>query len=149
MIIHAEQLPQYKGDKKTVSITYVDPTDDTRSFTAENVQANVQGTSSQYYARKNYKLKYKSGFKMTKSGEEVDEYALRDGQIPVNTFTMKADVASSEGANNVELVRLYNNACPYKTPAQVADERVRQGIDGFPIVMFWDNGLDTTFLGKQ
>ena len=149
MIIHAEQLPQYKGDKKTVSITYVDPTDDTKSFTAENVQADVQGTSSQYYARKNYKLKYKSGFKMTKSGEEIGKYALRDGQIPVSTFTMKADVASSEGANNVELVRLYNNACPYKTPAQVADERVRQGIDGFPIVMFWDNGLDTTFLGKQ
>ena len=148
MIIHCEQLPQYKGDKKTVSITYVDPVDNSKSFTADGVQADVQGTSSQYYARKNYKLKYKNGFNMTKSGKSIEAYPLRTDAIPTKTFTMKADVASSEGANNVELVRLYNNACPYKTPAQVADERVRQGIDGFPIVMFWDNGNETTFLGK-
>ena len=63
---------------------------------------------------------------------------------------MKADVASSEGANNVELAILYNNACPYKTPAQVTDSRVRQGIDGFPIVIFWHDTVNdaTVFLGK-
>ena len=63
---------------------------------------------------------------------------------------MKADVASSEGANNVELAILYNDACPYRTPAQVEDARVRQGIDGFPIVIFWHDTVDdeTTFLGK-
>ena len=63
---------------------------------------------------------------------------------------MKADVASSEGANNVELVRLYCEACPYLTPAQEANPLVRQGIDGFPMVMFWHNTTTgaTTFLGK-
>ena len=63
---------------------------------------------------------------------------------------MKADVASSEGANTVELAILYNDACPYRTPAQVEDARVRQGIDGFPIVIFWHDTVDdeTTFLGK-
>lgn len=68
--------------------------------------------------------------------------------IPVKTFTFKADVASSEGANNVELARLYNDACPYKTPYQLENSKVRQGIDGFPIVIFHNDGVNTTFLGK-
>ena len=59
-------------------------------------------------------------------------------------------MASSEGANNVELVRLYDEACPYKTPAQRANSKVRQGIDGFPIVIFWADTGDgeTKFIGK-
>jgi hypothetical protein len=48
----------------------------------------------------------------------------------------------------VELVRLYDDACPYQTPAQKSDARVRQGIDGFPIVIFWNNGTDIIFMGK-
>lgn len=148
MIIECEELPQSKGDKKTASITYVDPSDPTRSFTATKVQADVQGTSSQYYARKNYKLKFKNGMTMTSSGAQVSGFPIRAGAIPVNVFTMKADVASSEGANNVELVRLYDDACPYLTPPQEENDAVRQGIDGFPIVMFWSDGVNTTFLGK-
>lgn len=148
MIIEAEELPQYKGDKKTVKVTYVDPISSAKSFTAEGVEANVQGTSSQYYPRKNYKMKYKKGFDMTQSGTHVAKYALTTGAIAVNTFTMKADVASSEGCNNTELVRLYNDTCTYKTPPQKSNSAVRQGIDGFPIAMFWNNGEETTFIGK-
>ena len=149
MIVECAELPQYKGDKKTCSVTYVDPVTPAKSFTAENVQIDVQGTSSQYYPRKNYKMKYKSGFTLA-NGTQAAKYALRNGQIAVSTFCMKADVASSEGANNVELVRLYDEACPYKTPAQVENEAVRQGIDGFPVVMFWhDTEHDaTSFIGK-
>lgn len=147
MIRTADELPQYKGDKKTISITYVDPNDLSKSFTATGVQSDVQGTSSQYYPRKNYKDKYKKGFTLN-SGEEAEDYAINSQAVPTNTFTMKADVASSEGANNVELARLYNDACPYKTPAQMRNSKVRQGIDGFPIAMFWNDGENTSFLGK-
>lgn len=77
---------------------------------------------------------------------------MNDSAIPTNTFTFKADVASSEGANNVVLAQIYNDLCPTKTPLQVTDSRVRQTIDGHPIVIFWN---DTTvenntlkFLGK-
>lgn len=146
MIISCPELPKFKGDKKTVSVTYIDPINSSKSFTAVGVEADVQGTSSQYYARKNYKLKYKQGFML--NGLEVDDYSLTNDCVPTNVFTMKADVASSEGANNVELARLYNDACPYKTPAQVENPAVRQGIDGYPMVIFWDNGTETTFLGK-
>jgi hypothetical protein len=146
MIITAPQLPQYKGDKKTVSVTYTDPQNASKSFEAINVQADVQGTSSQYYPRKNYKLKFNGGF--TINGELQSKYQMRSDSIPTKTFTMKADVASSEGANNVELARLYNDVCPYETPAQEENPNIRQGIDGFPMVMFWNNGTETVFIGK-
>lgn len=146
MVLSASELPQYKGDKKTISGSYTDPLDSSKSFTFTGAQIDVQGTSSQYYPRKNYKIKFKNGFVI--NGETVSKYAMNADAIPTNTFTMKADVASSEGANNVELARLYNDACPYKTPAQQENSKVRQGIDGFPIVIFWDNGVDTTFIGK-
>lgn len=139
-------LPQSKGDKKTVSGEYVDPLDATKSFTFERASIDVQGTSSQYYARKNYKIKFSGGF--TNAGVTASKYAMNADAIPVSTFTFKADVASSEGANNVELARLYNMACPYKTPYQKANAKVRQGIDGFPMVIFHDDGTDVTFLGK-
>jgi hypothetical protein len=146
MVISATKLPQSKGDKKTVSGYYVDPVDSTRSFTFTNAQADVQGTSSAGYARKNYKIKFKGGF--VQNGVYVETYKLRENSIPTSVFTFKADVASSEGANNVELTRLYNDACPYKTPAQEENDSVRQGIDGYPMIIFQDNGTETIFIGK-
>lgn len=147
-ILNAPELPQFKGDKKTITGTYTDPMYPSKSFTFEGCQINVQGTSSAPYARKNYDMQFKGGFELA-SGH-ADQYALRPGAIPFNRFVLKADVASSEGANNVELVRLYNDACPYKTPEMTQDSRVRWGIDGFPIVVFWNDTATGTvsFLGK-
>lgn len=149
MILEADELPQYKGDKKTISGSYIDPVYSNKSFTFTGAQADVQGTSSQYYARKNYKIKFKNGFVLP-SGSTASKYAMNATAVPTNTFCFKADVASSEGANNVELVRLYNDACPYKTPAQEENSNIRQGIDGFPIVIFWhDTTTDNVeFIGK-
>ena len=135
-------LPMYKGDKKTVSGRYTDPGDESKSFTYTDAQIDVQGTSSQDYPRKNYKIKFKNGF--TKSNGLVTKNYSINGGIPVNTFTFKADYASSEGANNVELVRLYNDVVEYKSPKQKENPKIRQGIDGFPIAIF--HGSD--FIGK-
>ena len=149
MIIECAELPQYKGDKKTCSGSYTDPLNPSKSFTFTGAQIDVQGTSSQYYERKNYKVKFKNGF-ITSGGSTIAKYQLTQDTIATNVFCYKADVASSEGANNVELARLFNEACPYKTPAQVQNALVRQSIDGYPIVIFWNNTADatTTFLGK-
>ena len=146
LILTAPELPQYKGDKKTVTGSYVDPLHPEKSFTFTGASANVQGTSSQYYARKNYKIDFKNGFDY--NGVNSSDYQLREDSIPEHEFTFKADVASSEGVNNTELVRIYNDTCPYKTPPQLEDPIHRQGIDGFPIVIFWNNGTQTSFLGK-
>ena len=146
-VIVGEELPQYKGDKKTVSGYFVNSVTPSKNFTFTGAQIDVQGTSAQYYARKNYKIKFKNGFVLA-NGATAAVYQHMEGDVPINVFCFKADVASSEGANNVELVRLYDSACPYKTPSQIADARVRQGIDGFPMVIFWDNGDDVVFIGK-
>lgn len=147
MVISGPTSPQFKGDKQTVSGYFTDPLRPEKSFSFSDAQIDVQGTSSQYYYRKNYKIKYKKGFVLY-SGETIDEYQMNENAIPTSTFTMKADVASSEGAFNVVLSMLYNDLCPYKTPAQVADPRVRQCIEGFPCLIFWDYGTGPTFLGK-
>lgn len=146
MMIVGAALPTDKGDKKTISGYYVDPMNADRSFTFADAEIDVQGTSSKDYYVKNFKIKFKGGFEV--NGEQVENYALRGNDIPVNVFTMKADVASSEGANNVELVRLYNDISPHRTPPQATDSRVRQGIDGLPCVIFWDNGSTVAFQGK-
>ena len=147
LVLDGTELPQYKGDVKTISGYYTDPVNGSRSFTFSGAEVDVQGTSSQYYARKNYKVKFKGGF-VDPSGNTQETYKLRSDSVPTSTFTFKADVASSEGANNVELARLYDEACPFRTAPQKQDSRIRQGIDGFPIVVFWYNGETTRFLGK-
>lgn len=136
LLLEAPGLPEYKGNKLLVDGKYIDPLNTAKCFTFADAAADVQGTSSAGYARKNYIIEFPK------------DYQLREDSIPTNLFTFKADVASSEGANNVELVRLYNNICPYKTPPQLEDPRVRQGIDGFPIVIFHNDGTNTKFIGK-
>ena len=148
LIIKSSVLPQYKGDKKTCDGSYVDPMDSSKSFTFTKAQCDVQGTSSQYYYVKNYKIKFKNGF-INENGITYDNYQLNSNAIPTNTFTFKADVASSEGANNVVLAQIYNDLCPHLTAPQKKDPRVRQTIDGHPIVVFWDDGTNITFLGKM
>lgn len=147
LVLDGTELPQYKGDVKTMSGYYTDPVNGSKSFTFSGAEVDVQGTSSQYYARKNYKIKFKGGF-VDPSGNTQETYKLRSDSIPTNTFTFKADVASSEGANNVELARLYEDTCPFRTAPQKQDSKVRQAIDGFPIVVFWYDGNTTSFIGK-
>lgn len=147
LVIQCPTLPQFKGDKKTCSGYFVDLTHPERSFTFNNANIDVQGTSSQYYYRKNYKIKFNNGF-ILYDGSTVTVYQMSEDAPATNIFTMKADVASSEGAFNVILSMLYNDLCPFKTPAQEADPKIRQCIEGFPMVIFWDNGRETSFLGK-
>lgn len=151
MILECEELPQYKGDKKKKkTVTYVNPMMPETSFTAEGVQFDVQGTSSAGYPIKNYKVAFKDGLSYTSSGEKVDGFPISPGALPAETLCLKADYASSENANNVMLVDFYEETVPYKTPPQEEDGRVRQGIEGRPIVVFWKNILtdEITFLGQ-
>lgn len=53
------RLPYQKGTKKCVGVRFFDPEFPEKSFHCENVEIDVQGTSSQGYPRRNYKLKTK------------------------------------------------------------------------------------------
>ena len=152
-ILDAPELPQFKDDVKTITGSYTNKQLPSKSFTFTGCEIDVQGTSSAPYFRKNYDMKFKQGFK-TASGN-IDNYALRTNSIPFNRFVLKADVASSESANNTQLVMFYNDTCPYKTPAMEANSSVRWGIEGIPIALFWhDTNPDSTtfdnvmFMGK-
>ena len=146
LYLTAPALPTYKGNKLPVDGYYSDRQNQDKSFEFSGATADVQGTSSAGYARKNYKIKFDNGFVVNDVTQA--DYQMRDDSVATKTFTFKADVASSEGANNVELARLYNAICPYKTPPQKADSSIRQGIDGFPIIIFHDDGTNTRFVGK-
>lgn len=146
-----DTLPEYKGDKRPGNAYYVDPKDSSRNFTAEVAEYNVQGTSSSVYPTKNIRLRMRK-----KNGEGYAWYddngnsldfdfggkgfaITHPNGIGANYFTFKVDYASSEGANNVELTKLYNDAakaCGIYTPPQRLNGKVRIGIDGFPVVAF-------------
>lgn len=49
MVLQADVLPQFKGDKKTLNGYYTDPLHPERSFSIVDAQIDVQGTSSQYF----------------------------------------------------------------------------------------------------
>lgn len=150
MILECEELPQFKGDKKkNKSVTFVDPLNPERSFTATGVQLDVQGTSSAGYPVKNYKVSLKGGLTYTNSGEYADGFPIFEEGLPGAVICLKADFASSENANNVMLVDYYEQNCPYKTPPQLLDDRVRQGIRGFASCIFWQNTTtgEVQFLG--
>ncbi len=147
LVLQCDELPQFKGDKKKCSGYFVDLLHPERNFSFVDAEIDVQGTSSQYYWVKNFKIKGKNGFILF-DGTTVAVYAMNDDAVPTSVFTMKADVASSEGYYNVVTAKLFNQYHPFKMPAQEADPRVRYSIDGFPIVIFWDNGTETKFIGK-
>ena len=178
-------MPQYKGSDyaKTVNVQYVDPVNPELSFEAESfdvvnatgsAKAQVQGTSSQAYFRKNYKIKLASFtqngiFHIKSPGDEyydivIDEqtgdeisrtlkenvtkegYKLRDTSYPEFTFCIKADVASSESVNNTGLVQIYDSAIRNQvlTPPQADDARIRQGVEGYPMVVWYKDSINNT-----
>ena len=146
LILKGPTLPQFKGNKLSMDGEFVDPINPSRSFKFAMAECDVQGTSSAGYSRKNYKIKFLNG--INQNGVIKEKYQMRNSSIPSAVFCMKADVASSEGCNNVELAKQYNDVCPYKTPPQSVNPSIRQGIDGFPIVIFHDNGEEVKFIGK-
>lgn len=141
IVMQCPELPQYKGDKKSgVSMYYVDKLRPERCFSASECQFDVQGTSSAGYPIKNFKIKFKKGIDYN-DGTHADGYPILEDGLISECFCLKADYASSEQANNVMLVDYYDELIRdyYLTPAQEEDPRVRTGISGKPIVVFWEN----------
>lgn len=161
-----DNLPTFKGDKKLGNVVYWDPSGPARSFKAGDATYNVQGTSSAGYPTKNIRTKYKQakadefpncefwwedGYEDS-DGTEISKFAVTVDGIGDNYFTYKVDYASSEGANNVELTKLYNDVSKelgILTPPQRKNPKVRIGIDGFPIVAFHEDASgNRTFCTK-
>lgn len=153
-LIITGELSQYKGDKKTVAIEYVDKNNPANSFTADGVELNVQGTSSQYYPRKNYKGKFKNGFNMTASGKHEDNFALdKDAVLPANAFCWKADFAESSGTHNTGLANYIGwmlKEAGIQTEPQKKNSLIRTTVYGEPCLIFHRSKAGETplFIGK-
>lgn len=156
------ELPKFKGDKKkNTKIIYEDRQHPEFSFTLDKAQNDVQGTSSQYYPRKNWKFKALVEFTMSQTGATAKKYALRavDGfgnvvsQKPVKTFCLKADFAESSGTHNTGAANFIHEVLKgagILTPMQEIDDTVRTTIYGFPILMFHQETESSPrkFIGK-
>ena len=158
LILETDYLPTKKEISpgvddvaENVTARFIDPLDESKSFICTaGAKVKVQGTSSAGYKRKNYKIKFKT-FESIDGSSVTSKYSLFKDSIPVNTFCFKADVASSEGANNVELVGLFNDICPALPDIReaVGVDKMLLGIEGRPIVVFQQTSDGTiTFLGK-
>lgn len=156
IISTSQTLPTKKKDPAIlVSGYFIWPEHPEKSFSFYDGQLTVQGTSSEGYDIKNWKLKFANGFYLLASGETISKFKMAENSVGINKPCLKADYASSESANNVVLVQLYNDISVYRTPHQQVEDYkadheagyepldIRQGVDGFGMMMFQatDNDL--------
>lgn len=174
----SDMLPYAKGIKKCCGVRYYDPANPSKNFHGQNFEIDVQGTSSQGYPRRNYKLKTKvfnedildklpfhiqhwDGREVTKfifDGEELPDkkYDLGHG-IRETTFCLKADYMESSSTHNTGMANYINRlsrvcgSFDFRHPL-VQNETMtscRTTIYGFPILLFHENAAgDITFVGK-
>ena len=129
------ELPTFKGDKKTVNMVYENMQDTARSFTANKVELDVQGTSSATLPKKNFKFKLKNGCTTTSTGETLSKYQLTAESIPEKNYCMKANYMDSSNCHNTEMARIIPMLMPL-LPQQEVDSRIRSTILGFPCVIW-------------
>lgn len=122
-------MPTFKGDKKkdTTWMRFEDPAHPELDFNVLLSQIDVQGTSSQFYVRKNWKVKL------------PEKRQHMPGAIPAKVFCIKVDYAEATGTHNTGsanyIETLYDRS-KVTLPPQKDDTRVRTTIQGFPIVIF-------------
>lgn len=91
----SDSLPYQKGLKKTVKVRYYDPFEPEKNFHCQNVSLDVQGTSSQGYPRRNYKLKLKIADETIK---EKFPFHLQkwepaeDAEEPIKSLEIRKDI---------------------------------------------------------
>ena len=182
-----DELPHFKGGAKKVSITFVNPTADKLledglitefdyythcpSFTADSVDIDVQGTSSQKYPRRNFKTKFKKAknWNYTKgslAGQSVAaDYTLGDKtlkknwhednvDLATNKFTWKIDYMESSGSYNTGFANLMGSGIYNKHPLDdigfdASSKNYRTSVYGFPFLTFHKRADGSiTYIGR-
>lgn len=114
-------------------------------LTAKDIVFKAQGTSSLEYVlgALNLDIDFSGASSWVNgNGDAITEYAFSDNAIPVDYFNLKANVASSESANNVVLADDYNSFNPYICDPRKQDPRVRDCVEGHPCAVFFTNTSD-------
>lgn len=132
-------LPQSKGDKKNVKVQYYDKDDPSIDYLDEMVVIDVQGTSSQFFVRKNWKLKL-----------SADRYIDRE-HLPTKVICIKVDYAECTGTHNTQNANFVETLYSEPIPPQAKEPKCRTTIYGKPILLFHqaDENSDPVFYGKS
>jgi len=157
-------LSAYKGDKVKVGIQLYKPDGtvedgfaivegwdlmeiDPETGKYVNVN-NVQGTSSQYYLKKNYKLTFYRWSEKKGKFAKV-KLPIFDDRIPVSTICIKADYMSPDSANTGNS-NFWQQILTEPTPPQTEDARIQTSVMGYPILLFQrDTASDPrVFIGR-
>lgn len=150
VIIFTGVMPKSKGDKKIVKMDFINPLnnhvrdfskvygDGDPSFKGIDVEIDVQGTSSQYYVRKNWKVKLKKKGKNEGDPPIFDHpaYQHMEDEIPAKVFCIKVDYAEGTGTHNTQNANFAETLYDEKVPAQYDNSEVRTTVAGFPCVIF-------------
>ena len=180
VLLTGEEIFWLESQKDTdieikIDVEYINKQDPTHQFKFYGGCCRIQGTSSAGYVRKNWRIYSKRKEKFVADvydwqGNLVNDkkrrIAFKEGAVPVNCWTMKADFAESSGTHNTGVATIWNDVmynayhttegyiC--RTAAQKAaiDNNYkydcRTTVDGFPIVVFArrNDSEDYTFMGK-
>lgn len=115
------------------------------NWTAVNCQHSGQGTTSNKYgiAGRNLRLIMNRDNTEITMGDGTTKYingegkvTLTRGSVPNNFFNFKANIASSENANNALLAKRYNDFIPYQSVANKRDSKVKNTMEFVNAVVF-------------
>lgn len=130
------------------------------SFHAVGGEIKTQGTSSQFYPRRNYKYKGKEVMIANKGPFEIDpmwmEYFFMDNDdVGTNKFTLKIDFMESSGSYNTGLANLSQTAYTkhplfdYDFANDLNISNLRTSIWGFPTMAFHEKADGSTvYIGR-
>jgi hypothetical protein len=132
-------------DKKTSKKTCVDCimeyNDGEGNITIfDNVDVYLQGTSSLQYPVKNYKIKCYNDAERTSKNKIVPP-GKEDVWVGDYTYTLKCDYMEQSHMNNTPTAVFYDQVVNFlggESPARKED--YRDSIDGFPCVVYYDDG---------
>lgn len=113
--------------------------DASENWTAVDAIHNGQGTSSNEYGYSGRNLEFnlkKATITLNDNVTVVKNIQLSPTSYPTNYLNFKANIASSEHANNALLQKRYDRYLPYTTLASLLDERKKGTMEFFNCVVF-------------
>ena len=138
MYFYGDTTGMSKDDRVQLRIRYMDPMDPSKSFDKLNCKVQWQGTSSLAYVVKNYKIRlFKEDDIDTK-----DYRKIKDDWFPETVFTLKADYMESSHQSNTGMCRFYSDYYDELNPSQKMQPKVRNQIDGFPMLLYINDRLE-------
>ena len=135
MYFYGDVSSMTKEHAVPLRIRYNDPKDPSKNFDKLKCTVKWQGTSTIFYAVKNYKIKL-----VNDDGSKF-KYSPVDTWLPESTFTLKADYMESSHANNIGTAKFLEDYYETKLPPQESNPLVRNAIDGFPMLLYINGKL--------